>query len=292
MVLSYQRGEVSYEAISGHICLYVYDFPRRTKRWDQDRCSDFFVFIHPRLKKLADSFVFSGMPFEAYLNVTLKHQMSSFTYKMKEKELKESLLYRMCASGSLEDDSSLYKIHDTFNYDIKEPLSVYKGKTGQGRTKRRLLFLALSEPDRLDDDSIARISASTGYSVDYINRCCLAVKEKIQSKRDKLRRLRECRSECFFQIMFIQERILTEADPERRLWLEEKVQRLRGRLERLSKKIEVKAACLVTHQELAQVMGVSKGTVDSSIFYIKKRRNARTLKSSSGDKQFSHSLQR
>ncbi|MBO7516279.1 MAG: hypothetical protein J6T61_00875, partial [Spirochaetia bacterium] len=106
MVISYQQGKVSFEAISGYICLYVYDFPRRTKYWDQDRCSDFFVFVHPRLKKMADSFVFSGAPFESYLNVTLRHQMNSFLRKLKEKELKESLFCRMCASGSLEDEGS------------------------------------------------------------------------------------------------------------------------------------------------------------------------------------------
>ncbi|MBO7516818.1 MAG: hypothetical protein J6T61_03645, partial [Spirochaetia bacterium] len=180
MVISYQQGKVSYEAISGHICLYVYDFPRRTKRWDQDRCSDFFVFVHHRLRKMADSFVYSGLPFEAYLNTSLKHQMISFIKKKREKELKEELFCRMCTSGTLEDESSFYKIYDTFNYEIKEPAAAYKNKTGQGRTKRRLFFLALSDPDRLDDESIAQISASTGYSADYINRCCMAVKEKVQ----------------------------------------------------------------------------------------------------------------
>ena len=151
MVISYQQGKVSYESISGYISLYVYDYPRRTKRWDQDRCSDFFVFVHHRLKKMADSFVFSGLPFEAYLNVSLKHQMNSFLKKRREKELKEEVFCRMCATGSLDDESSLYKIHDTFDYEIKEPVAAYKKKTGLGRAKQRLFFLALSDPDRLDD---------------------------------------------------------------------------------------------------------------------------------------------
>ena len=292
MVISYQQGKVSYEAISGHICLYVYDFPRRTKRWDQDRCSDFFVFVHHRLRKMADSFVYSGLPFEAYLNTSLKHQMISFIKKKREKELKEELFCRMCASGTLEDESSFYKIYDTFNYEIKEPAAAYKNKTGQGRTKRRLFFLALSDPDRLDDESIAQISASTGYSADYINRCCMAVKAKVQQKRDELRRLKEKKSGCFFQILVIQEKIMYESDIEKRLWLEERVQRLRGRIERLSRKIVAKASCLVTHQDLAQVLGVSKGTVDSSIFYLKRKRNNHTVSSSSADRQSLHSLQR
>jgi len=291
-VISYQQGIVSYESISGYISLYVYDYPRRTKHWDQDRCSDFFVFVHHRLKKMADSFVFSGLPFEAYLNVSLKHQMNSFLKKRREKELKEEVFCRMCAAGSLEDESSLYKIRDDFNYEIKEPVAVYKRKTGLGRTKQRLFFLALSDPDRLDDDSIAQISASTGYSIDYINRCCMAVKEKVLQKREELRRLREKKSGWFFQLLVIQDKIMNEPDPDKRLWLEERMQRLRDRIERISKKIAAKASCLVTHQDLAQVLGVSKGTVDSSIFYLKRKRETHQVSSSSEDIQSLHSLQR
>jgi len=291
MVISYQQGKVPYEAISGYICLYVYDYPRRTKRWDQDRCSDFFVFIHPRLKKMADSFVFTGYPFEAYLNVTLKHQMNSFLKKMQEKELKESLFCSMCASGSLEDEGSFYKIYDTFNCEIKEPELTYRSRITQARMRKRLLLIALSNPYSLDDNLIAQVSEVTGYSADCISRTCLAVKDKIQEKRDALQHLRESRNSCYFQILVIQSRIMNETDSERRLWLEDEIRRLRLRIERTSKKIKAKVSCLVSHQDLAQVLGIPKGTIDYSIFAIRRKRNGQKIRGSSADRQFLHSLQ-
>ena len=280
MVISYQQGKVPYEAISGYICLFVYDFPRRTKHWDQDRCSDFFVFVHPRLRKMADSFVFFGSPFEAYLTKTLKHQMNSFLKKMQEKELKESLFCRMCASGSLEDEGSFYKIYDTFNYEIREPDPTYRSRIAENRMRKRLLFIALSNPYSLDDNLIARVSEVTGYSADCISRACLAVKEKIQEKRDALQHMKERRNGCYFQILVIQSRIMNETDPERRIWLEEEIHRLRLRIERVSKKIKAKASCLVSHKDLAQVLGIPKGTIDYSIFAIRRKRNSRKIKSS------------
>ena len=292
MVISYQQGKVPYEAISGHICLYVYDYPRRTKHWDQDRCSDFFVFIHPRLKKLADSFEFTGSPFEAYLNTTLKHQMTSFIKKVRDKEIKEDLFCRMCASGSLSDEGSFYKIYDTFNYTISEPAVPYRSRVGQARTRRRLFFLALSHPDQLDDEAIIKLSEITGYSPDYISRCCMAVRERVQGKRESLQRFKERKNSCFFQLLVIQKKIMDEPDPDKRIWLEEQIQRLRYRIERLSKMIAAKASCLVSHQDLAQVLGISKGTVDSSLFYLKRKGNRRSLSSSSVDRQSLHSLQR
>ena len=279
-VISYQQGKVPYEAISGYISLYVYDYPRRTKRWDQDRCSDFFVFVHPRLKKMADSFVFSGYPFEAYLNVTLKHQMNSFLRKLQEKELKESLFCRICASGSLEDEGSFYRIYDTFNYEIREPDLTYRGRITQNRMRKRLLFIALSNPYSLDDNLIARVSEVTGYSAECISRTCLAVKDKIHEKRDALQHMKERRNGCYFQILVIQSRIMNETDPERRIWLEEEIHRLRLRIERVSKKIKAKASCLVSHKDLAQVLGIPKGTIDYSIFAIRRKRNSRKIKSS------------
>lgn len=292
MVISYQQGKVSYETISGHVCLYVYDYPRRTKHWDQDRCSDFFVFIHPRLKKLVDSFVFTGTPFEAYLNATLKPQMISFIRKVRDKEIKEDLFCNMCASGSLDDDGSFYRIYDTFSYEISEPSVPYRVRIGQARTRRRLFFLALSHADQLDDEAIANLSASTGYSIDYISRCCMAVKEKVQSKKDSLQEFKERKSSCYFQLLVIQKKIMDEPDPEKRIWLEEQVQRLRYRIDRLAKLIAAKASCLVSHQDLAQVLGISKGTLDSSLYYLKRKGNRRKISSSSEDRLSLHSLQR
>lgn len=292
MVISYQQGKVSYEAISGHISLYVYDYPRRTKYWDQDRCSDFFVFIHPRLRNMADSFVFSGSPFEAYLNATLKHQMNTFLKRQKDKELKESLFCRMCASGSLEDEGSFYKIYDTFNYEIREPDLSYRSRISMVRMRKRLLFVALSNPYILDDNLIAQVSEATGYSADCISRACLAVKERVQAKRESLQHLREQRNGYYFQILVIQSRIIDEPDPDKRIWLEEEIQSLRLRIERASKKIEAKVSCLVSHQDLALVLGIPKGTIDYSFFYFRKKNSRRKFSSSSEDRQFSHSLQR
>ena len=291
MVLSYQKGELSFDAISGHLSLYVYDYPRKTMRWNQDMCSDFFVFVHPRLRKMADSFAFYGAPFEAYLNNTLKHQINSFLCKTREKEVKETLFCKMCASGSLEDEGALYKIYDTFRYEISEPATTYRIKIGQERTRRRLFFLALSHPDQLDDAAIERVAASTGYDADYISSCCLAVKEKVHEKREALQRLRDRKNGLFFQILVIQDRIMNEPDPEKRGWLEEQIHRLRQRIERVSRKIAAKASCLVTHKDLADVLGISKGTVDSSLFYFKRRIGRRSLKSSSADRQSLRSLQ-
>ena len=292
MVISYQQGNATYEAVSGHICLYVYDFPRRIKHWDQDLCSDFFEFFYPRIKKMADSFVFCGCPFEAYLNVTLRHQMKTFLRKRQEKELKENLFCQMCASGSHGDESSFYKIYDNFNYEVRKTAPAYHGKLGQQRSRRRLFFLALTDPDRLDDAAIEALSASTGYSTEYISRCCLAVKEKRQSKRDEVQLLREKKNGYYFQILVLQNNIMNEPDKDKRIWLAERIRRLRRHIGHLTRSIQIKASCLVSHKELAQVLGLAKGTVDSGIFYMKRRNPKSRVRSSSADRQSLHSLQR
>ena len=292
MVISYQQGILSYEAVSGHICLYVYDFPRRTRHWDQDLCSDFFEFFYPRIKRMADSFVFSGCPFEAYLNVTLRHQMKTFVKRQKEKELKENLFCQMCASGTHGDESSFYKIYDNFNYEVRKAVPVYNGKLGQQRSRRRLFFLALTDPDRLDDAAIEALSEATGYSIEYIIRSCMLVKEKIENKREEVRLLREKKNGYYFQLLVLQNDIIYESDYEKRVWLSERLRRIRRRIDRLARKITIKTSCLVSHLELAQVLGLSKGTVDSGIFYMKRRNPKHRLRSSSEDKLSLHSLQR
>ena len=292
MVISYQQGNVSFEAVSGHICLYVYDYPRRIRRWDQDLCSDFFEYFYPRIKRMADSFVYSGYPFETYLNVTLRHQMKTFMRKREQKELKETLFCQMCASGSHGDESSFYKIYDNFNYEVRKKAPTYYGKLGQPRTRRRLFFLALTDPDRLDDAAIERLAATIGFSVEYIIESCLAVKEKIQWKRDEIQHLREKKNGYYFQLLVLQNDIMTETDPDKRAWLSERLRKARSHIDHLSRKIQIKTSCLVSHHELAQVLGLAKGTVDSGIFYMKRRNPRHSISSSSADRQSLHSLQR
>lgn len=292
MVISYQKGTVSYDDISGQICLYVYDFPRRTKHWDQELCSDFFEFFYPRIRRMADSFVFSGCQFEAYLNVAMRHQIKSFLRKRQEKELKETLFCQMCASGSHGDESSFYKIYDSFNYEVRKTAPAYHGKLGQHRTRRRLFFLALTDPYRLDDTAIAQLSEATGYSTDYIIQSCMMVKEKIESKREEVRQLREKKNGYYFQLLVLQNDIMYESDYERRAWLSGRLHRIRRRIDRLARKIRIKTSCLVSHQELAQVLGLAKGTIDSGIFYMKRRNPKQRVSSPSADRQSLHSLQR
>ena len=80
---------------------------------------------------------------------------------------------QMCASGTHGDESSFYKIYDNFNYEVRKNAPVYNGKLGQQRSRRRLFFLALTDPDRLDDAAVEALSATTGYSTDYIIQSCL-----------------------------------------------------------------------------------------------------------------------
>ena len=83
---------------------------------------------------------------------------------------------------------------------------------------------------------------------------------------------------------------MNEPDSEKRIWLEEEIHRLRLRIERVSRKIKAKLSCLVSHQDLAQVLGIPKGTIDYSIFAIRRKRNGQKIRGSSEDRQFLHSL--
>ena len=118
------------------------------------------------------------------------------------------------------------------------------------------------------------------------------MKEKIESKREEVRMLKEKKNSCYFQLLVTQNEIMCEPDCEKRIWLSERLRRIRRRIDRLGRKIMIKTSCLVSHQELAQVLGLAKGTVDSGIFYIKRKGAKRRLSSSSADRQSLHSLQR
>lgn len=276
LVLRYKRGEVAYEDISGKISLFIYGFPYRAKHWNQDLCSDFFEFFYPRMRPLVESYKEIGYSFESYVEATVKQQMKTFLKKRREEEQKEKIYSRMCIQE--------YKIHSGFGcaQTAENEPAYCPGKIGQRRTRRRLLFLAFTDPEHLDDSMLERLSEVTGYALEYLRSCCLVLKEKIQRKKLALQELTEKKNAQYFKLLMLQADILNEGDEEKRCWLTEQLRKIRDRIDDLVEQISVKSQYLVSHDDLAKLFGVSKGTVDSGIFYLRKQI------SPSGDKQFWH----
>ena len=85
-VLEYQRSQQGLEGLVAEIAPRVLHYPRRRFGWDEDACSEFYLFFHPRLLRVLGRFRDQGKPFESYLASVLHWQARSFARRRKKDE--------------------------------------------------------------------------------------------------------------------------------------------------------------------------------------------------------------
>lgn len=77
-VLEYQRSGRGLERAYAEAAPIVYQYPSRHFGFSEDDCGEFLLFFHRTLLRLFDQYEPSEKPFEAYLYGTLKWQIRSF----------------------------------------------------------------------------------------------------------------------------------------------------------------------------------------------------------------------
>jgi len=259
-VLKYQETGEGYRSIVERVSIIIYNYPDRVNSLtEEDKC-DFFLSFYSRIKGLISNFSYRGSAFEALLIQTLKwHSLSYISKLKKEKQLMafEIREGELLIRDSLDESRSDEEIH-SLEIDLKSQAS-----------KKRLLYLVLMDTPNLSDRELEKFSQMSGYDCDWL----LDLKDRINGflhgKSGRLTDLREKRNNYFSRIQYYQTLLYDELIPHKRSLLEEKISRLQKRLEDTRREIS-RVPARPTHGEIAQLLGVPKGTVDSGLHYFRK----------------------
>ena len=268
-VLRYQKTGLGLSEIINEIGPRIYYFPRRTMGWDEDACGDFYVFIHPRLLRLLDRFRDQGRPFESYLWSVLNWQMRNFARDRSRAERRWNVSLRVEPGEVVTREE-----HDTDTAGVEEDLAPVAAAFARCVTtdadRRNFLFLVLKCSRRLDGSAAPALARLAGVSPQSL--CALA-----SSLRD-LRSRREARHEMFVgrrnrayaAARLLETELRSEVEPARRAVLEGDLARMKRRM-RLAMDKMARVGLAPTNAEIGRVLGVPKGTVDSGLFWLKKK---------------------
>ena len=267
LVAAYRNNELSFEDIEEKLSLFVYEYPRKYRRWDLDLCSEFFEFFNPRIRLAADRFVDRGIPFESYLGSLVFFQMKTFLLRKREARERENVVL----VADYHDNKGLYdgRGQGTGPLFAGELNVSYHGKIRKKKGKKRVFYMAMTNPERLDEGDIRKLAEFTGYRADYIRNCRDALNGKLAEKKEKAASLLERRNAVYCRYLVLQDRLRREVEPAARELLEKRLEKARYKIERISRKLAVKNI-RITHRDIADVLNIPKGTVDSSLYYLKR----------------------
>lgn len=283
MVLSGRGVHDKRRRLVEKISKIVYAYPKKYLNWDDDDIGDFFCSFYPKIEGIIDRFMYRGKPFEAYLASSIRWQLKTFAKKKAMQRAEdqavrnESKFWYNCelhahreategASRSLmvEEQSKEYTA------GLSQALRIGSdGKIGDPAWSRRFIYLLLRNVTYIDDSMIDHAAMLCGLKPEYILGCATELRARLEEKKHRHSFLMEKRNRLHIRVLQLRTMISSETDHERLMEYRKQIRSAEIRIEKTDRELKT-SALLPTHKDIASVLGVAKGSVDSGLYYLRK----------------------
>jgi DNA-directed RNA polymerase specialized sigma24 family protein len=275
-IIQFQRSGSGYEQIYKEVSLLIYQFPQVKYGFTDEDRGDFLLFILPRLQSMLSTYKDKGRPFEAYLFYTLKYQLKTFIKQKRHHKLRYGVSKRYefwnsdnggdrdCAA----ENTSARSYRSSPNIDrLLEDLLQIK-KIQKKALRFRLLLLLLKCCEQVSERHIELVSEFTGKDITWLKACISELKLLQERRRERRALLIEKRNRFYFRLRCLETEKSMAGGSLQKAALNEKILQCTKRLSKLRKEIAAvpRTAC---NKDIAELLSLPKGTVDSSLYYLK-----------------------
>ncbi|AEF81304.1 hypothetical protein [Leadbettera azotonutricia] len=259
----YRLGRLSKKELEGIIFQYLIDNFEYYHVFDgnQERWVDFLSWLYPRLSRAVDSYRDKGSSFDAYINAVV--QWGSREYRMKEAD--HSATEYACWRARAEEMA----LHDT------EPeyggMATETLLSPEEFSDRQILILFLKSYYFVSDDFLGKVAKFLAMEKQELK----TLVEELRILRDKrekaIAKLKDNVHSQYYRCLTFQKKLLT-ISPESNCY-----EKLQNRFERahahfISMQKRLAGARLdASNRQIAKVLHIPKGTVDSILYTIREK---------------------
>jgi len=265
----YFSGKIDLGEFEGIIYKYLINNQEKTciKHWKQDEYEDFISWFYPRYKNIIGSYQEMGSSFEAffyrYMLISAKeYHVRRTTNAVIEYSAWSARVPDMYAR----EETPVYTVNHTEEVITKMIIGI-KGR----KNTRRILALILKCYYYISDDFAEKIAILIGIDPKELIEMLNKIRKMRQDKDDNIYFLKE-RIFCQFYRCIIYEKRLSlmrentleyERLLRQREAAKERLDKMRKRITSIRKE--------ATHKQIAEVIGITKGTVDASLHRLKEK---------------------
>ncbi len=290
MVLAAQRGAAELDAVVEAISKLVYRYPAGKPGFTEEDGAEFLLRFYPRIRGLVRRYRPTGSSFDSYLQASMRWQLRSLAIERTSARIRlatateRNTSYEILGSDPVGATAGWPAEAGTVLYATRLPKIAARarrrpphrpsalglrpeGPAGVRLTPgeaQRLLCITLKTGDRMDADLRARIARVVGCDHQWLEDRWLELREQTTALRARQARFRTKRDRAWFRVRCIEAKLLGANDSERIDLLEERA-RWWSRYARARADLE-RTALGPTHEQIGAVLGIAKGTVDSSVF--------------------------
>lgn len=272
-VLRYQQTGQGLEQLIQIIAGIIYTYPRKYLGWDEDDASDFFCSYFHKINGLVNRFCYAGKPFEAYLSSSIRWQMKTFTARKAARNVQQQIIkyeyHGWYQSRHYAATELVAEGETTYLPEVTKILKI--NKDGIIRSKAyalRLIYLVLRSSMQVSDALLQKTAKLTGINEDRLLGCATELRQKLNKRLEKYGNLVNRRNKAHVRIQQLHGLLARETDSERSIRYMQELATERMRFAKIIGEIGT-MSFMPTHKDIAEVLGVPKGTVDSGLYYLK-----------------------
>jgi len=272
----YLTGELQRLEFEGKVYSYLFNNQEKTClcHWKRDEYEDYVSWFYPNLHKAIDSYSETGSSFEAFLHKFMLVSSKEYHVRITTNSVIEYSAWSARIPELYTSEEAPVYLHEKTESVIKQLVIDKKGR----KNTRRILALILKCYHYVSDDFLDKIAPVIGIDAGELSAMMARIRKLRQEKDDQIYQMKE-RIYCQYYRCVIYEKRLSLIQEKTAVYnklcirLEKAKQRLENMRKRMSK-IRTDAS----NKQIAEVIGVRKGTVDASLFKLKEKWDAMAAK--------------
>jgi hypothetical protein len=273
LVSAYRTNGEGRELIMEKVAALVYGAHRRYGFDDEDDAANALLKFHGRIARLVDRFEDRGLPFDAYLATSLRFLAKTARRERRRGAEREGVCERAAFVDAAEDASAVAE-GTARAVAGRRPRArggvIPRCQAEAAAYSSRLVFLAIKCAWEIDEEGVSRVAASAGVDGEWLAAAVEQARRSMASERSRVEALTERRNASWTRLRLLELRLAEETDPYKRA----KLLSAKGREERRFANVREELGSLrtiVPNSVVARILGVPKGTVDSGLYYLRKR---------------------
>jgi hypothetical protein len=258
----YLKGELTKKKFEELVFKIILSNPQRFQlfNWQEDRYIDYLCWLYPRLSNAIDSYKETGSTFAAYISSLLYWTAKEYKSREQDRYFTEAMCWEAQA-----EDLAVYDEEPTY---LLEKKKVRHKKISK---PQHILILLLKSYAFLSDDLLERIAPSLGVSVEKLHSMLDSIRNLRAKNDEELRNLKERIHSQYYRCIGIEKKLaLAQEGCVYYTQLKDKLERGKVRLAAMKKRL-LTLRPDASNRQIAEVLGIPKGTVDSNLYAIKRK---------------------
>ncbi|MFW6250733.1 MAG: hypothetical protein ACOC47_06455 [Alkalispirochaetaceae bacterium] len=274
-VIAFQEGRASLEATIDVVWTAVW---RSATHLDEDQRSEFALFFHRRIRAMIHRYDPALGSFEAYLATAVRYQLKSFaSRKVRErfrKGLPEDPNFWKTGGDPLRSFAEIapeerdQELPVTVLKEAAEAYRSHNQRVHPKAFKQRLLYVTLKCSLYASEETLAEMASFLEIDQPRLLELARELADTLQPRVRRRRTLQEQQNELTCHLHSLRKELEATPEEPRRTRLRQAIELQEERFRALTKKID-HVPDYVTNREIAKLLAVPKGSVDSGIFYVR-----------------------